>query len=71
MILPPHPQVTKLAPALMKNVAIRGQFTLKTEAAGPSETLALCTKNHGVTLMLTALVHSNLTWVRSHFKVLV
>jgi len=60
-ILPPHPQVTKLTPALIKNVASREQFTLKTEAAGPSETLALCTIKHGVTLMLTALLHSNLT----------
>ena len=75
-ILQPLLQVPKLTPALMKNVARRGQFTLKTEAAGPSETLALCTRKHGVTLMLTAVVHSNLTWVRSlrcgsHFKALV
>jgi hypothetical protein len=75
-ILPHHLHVPKLTPALMKNVASRGQFTLKTEAAGSSETLALCTKIHGVTLVLTAVVHSNLTWVRplrcgSHFKVLV
>jgi hypothetical protein len=75
-ILLSHFQVPKLTPALMKNVASRGHITLKTEAAGPSETLALCTKKHGVTLMLTAVVHSNLTWVRplrceSHFKLLV
>ena len=68
--------VKKTDSALIKNVASRGQFTLKTEAAGPLETLALCTKQHGVTLMPTAVVHSDLTWVRplrcgSHFKVLV
>ena len=43
-ILPSHLQVPKLTPALVKNIARRGKFTLKTEAAGLSETLALCTK---------------------------
>jgi len=75
-ILLPYLQVTKLTPALMENVASREQFTLMEEAAGPWETLALCPKKYGVTVMFTAVVHSNLTWVRpircgSHLKVLV